>query len=101
MAQIKIQHSCGCERIIETPGPEDPQGLLSKLAAVCGAVHRTPAKCSNCAPLTLTFDMAADAGLPSAEDLDLVAAEQDLQTNANDLSACAEASAAPEGSEDA
>jgi hypothetical protein len=45
MAQVKVQYGCGCERMIETPGPKDPQGLLARLAKA-GTVHRTPHPCN-------------------------------------------------------
>lgn len=44
MAQVKVQYGCGCERMVETPGPEDPQGLLARLAGA--GVHRTAVHCT-------------------------------------------------------
>lgn len=87
MARVTIQHGCGHDRVIETPGPEDPEGLLGRIAQQRGAVHRAPAsKCPECEgaqPVRFGVDALPrgdEAALPSAADLDAVAAEQDLQT---------------------
>lgn len=84
--QITIQHGCGHDRVIDTPGPEDPQGLLAPFARTRGAVHRAPASkcpaCENFLPPRSEIDALEPAGLPSGADLDAVAAAQDLQTPA-------------------
>lgn len=80
MAQVRIIHGCGHERFIETPGPDDPQGLLARLASY-GAPHRTPAKCAVCEP---PAPGDVEVSQPSEADLDAVAAEQaaGVQTSA-------------------
>ncbi|HEV1286526.1 MAG TPA: hypothetical protein VNU44_14490 [Bryobacteraceae bacterium] len=44
MATIRVSYGCGCIRMLETPGREDPQGLLAQKAAA-GTTHTTPHGC--------------------------------------------------------
>lgn len=84
MAQITIQHGCGHDRVIETPGPDDPEGLLARHAQVRGAVHRAPAsRCPDCEAAQPVAFPIEPLSPEAAADAPLEPAPADLQTSAN------------------